>query len=506
MDDTQPAIDDPQELRRRITELTSRETLYRALLSSVLDPTIAIDGFGVIFGASDSVERVFGYAPEELLGKNVSLLMPEPHFSDHDKYLQHYRRTGETKIIGQTREFKIVRKNGTLVECELSVARADVAPGGQPLFIGSFRDVTDRKRAERELSESDRRFHAMFDRSFQFFGLLEPDGTVLEINETALRATGIQREETVGRKFWDTRWWSLSEESREQVKDAVARAAKGEFVRFETQHPGVHDELLTIDFSLKPVRNEDGEVVHLIPEGRDITELVRAQRAETAMLRALATIGESAAVLAHEIKNPITSVNLALRAVADRLGEDEQVVLQDLVARMQRLQKLMHRTLSFTRPLAMSRSNVLLEDLVDEALNEQRPAAEAAGVDLRRVGEDSVHIVRADPGLLGEVLTNLIGNALEALSESSSDGGHIQLGLGPGPGQMTRLVIDDDGPGIPESLKETLFKPFYTTKAKGTGLGLALCKKIVEEHGGTLKVARSELGGARFEICLPQET
>ena len=174
-------------------DVQSGEALYRALLSSTQDPTIVIDDRGAIFGASESVERVFGYTPAELEGENVRILMPEPHFSAHDSYLTHYRNTGETGILGRTREFTVVRKNGILMDCELSVARADLGENSRPLFIGSFRDITARKRAERILRESDARLHAMFDTSFQYFGLLEPDGTVLEVNQTALEATGIER-------------------------------------------------------------------------------------------------------------------------------------------------------------------------------------------------------------------------------------------------------------------------------------------------------------------------
>ena len=483
----------------------SSEVLYRTVLFAVQDPTIVIDDHGGIIAASDSVERVFGYTPAELSGQNIRILMPEPHFTNHDDYLAHYRRTGETAILGRTREFPVIRENGTVVECELSVARGDLSEEQRPLFIGSFRDITDRKRAERVLRDSDARLHAMFDKSFQYFGLLEPDGTVLEINQTALDATGIERGEVIGRKFWDTRWWSLSEDSREQLKDSIERAAQGEFVRFETQYPGPQDEILTIDFSVKPVRNDEGEVVHLIPEGRDITELVQAQRAETAMLRALATIGESAAVLAHEIKNPITSINLALRAVADKLGEDEQSILQELVSRMERLEQVMRRTLSFTRPLNLRRSNILVEDLMDGAIADMLPAAQDAGVVLQREERDEAHIVFADACLLGEVLVNLITNALEALAEPDSTGSRIELNITAGPEGLVRITVDDDGPGIAGSFRDTLFKPFHTTKAKGTGLGLALCKKIVEEHGGTLSAGDSDLGGARFELCLPRE-
>src|SRR5262249_40238469 len=142
--------------------------------------------------------------------RNVAVLMPEPYRSEHDAYLERYRRTGETNILGRTREFEVVKKDGSKIVCGLSVARAEM-PGGQgPLFIGSFRDVTERKRAEDALRDSERRFRALFDRTFEFVGLLDPRGTLLEANETACKSIGVSRREVVGRPFWETPWWSHS--------------------------------------------------------------------------------------------------------------------------------------------------------------------------------------------------------------------------------------------------------------------------------------------------------
>jgi len=136
-----------------------------------------------------------------------------------------YRATGRTNILGQTREFTVLHRSGQRIQIELSVSRVELADRERPLFIGSFRDITARKLAEQRLEDSEHRLRAIFEGTFQYIGLLTPQGTVLEANQTALQATGATREEVVGRPFWETRWWSVSEEARRQVREAVERSA-----------------------------------------------------------------------------------------------------------------------------------------------------------------------------------------------------------------------------------------------------------------------------------------
>ncbi len=491
--------------------LAPTDGLHRAILASALDPMVVIDPMGAIVLASDSVERVFGYPRDDLVGRNIRELMPEPHRSAHDSYLENYRRTGETNILNRTRLFTVVRRDGSTIECELSVARVELGADREPLFIGSFRDVSDRLEAERAARDIEQRLQAVFDRAFEYMGLLDAEGRLLAVNDAALNATGKRRDAVIGKPFWAIRWWKESEAEREQFRGEVERAGRGEFVRFEITHPGSDGEQRTVDFSISPVRDESGAVVLLVPEGRDITALKRAQSAENAMLRSLAEIGESAAILAHEIKNPITSINTALRAVADQLGADHREVLEDLASRMQRLERVMRRTLSFTRPVELERRFCCPRDVVEGVEHELRPAAEASGIELQLELPDgpAPSEFHADPQLVGEVLTNLVSNALEARAderpaEAGEPGrrGVIRISLDYGPRGVS-YVVDDDGPGVPASERKLLFKPFHTTKSTGAGLGLALCRKIAHAHGGSLAMTDSALGGAAFRLELP---
>ncbi|MGD1942341.1 MAG: PAS domain S-box protein [Leptolyngbyaceae cyanobacterium] len=148
---------------------------------------------------------------------------------------------------------------------------------------------------ESQVQQSEERFRAIFNQTFQFIGLLEPDGTLIEANQTALDFGGLQREEVINRPFWEAHWWMISIEIQEQLKSAITRAAQGEFVRYEVDVLGV-DRIATVDFSLRPLLDETGRVKLLIPEGRDISDRKQAEVALYQSEQRYASLAEAAPV------------------------------------------------------------------------------------------------------------------------------------------------------------------------------------------------------------------
>ena len=137
--------------------------------------------------------------------------------------------------------------------------------------------MTNRRRTEAALLDSERRFRAIFDQTFQFIGVLEPDGTVIEANQTGLDFGGMRREDVIGKPLWEAGWWKGDMPDR--IREAVQTAASGRLYRGELEMSGATGEAVAIDFSLKPVKDELGGVVLLIPEGRDVSDLKRVVRA-----------------------------------------------------------------------------------------------------------------------------------------------------------------------------------------------------------------------------------
>jgi PAS domain S-box-containing protein len=186
--------------------------------------------------------------------------------------------------------------------------------GDELVYNGVLIDITDRK-------ESERRLDAVFNHTYQFTGLMEPDGTLIEANDTALRFAGVDAADVLGRPLWETYWFQAETVDRDRLRGAVQRAAAGEFVRYELTVQG-RDECRTIDFSLRPVENEEGDVVLVVPEGRDITEQKEAERQLRESERRFRRVFENAAIgiVIGDDEGRIQRANPAFRAM---LGYEE---------------------------------------------------------------------------------------------------------------------------------------------------------------------------------------
>jgi PAS domain S-box-containing protein len=221
--------------------------------------------------------QIVGYTIQELeqMDENgwLSLLHPDDVISWKENF-QRWGKAKDSNIVES--EYRIKRKDGEwrwLRSRETVVAKT---PEGLPYqILGIAQDITDNKRMEEALREHKRRFRAIFDHIFQFTALLQPDGTLLEANQAALDFSGQTLEEMVHRPFWEARWWTISQDTQEQLKRAIATAKQGKFVRYEVDVKGRDDAPIAIEFSLRPCKDDSGQVVLLMAEGRDISDRKR---------------------------------------------------------------------------------------------------------------------------------------------------------------------------------------------------------------------------------------
>jgi signal transduction histidine kinase len=238
-----------------------------------------------------------------------------------------------------------------------------------------------------------------------------------------------------------------------------------------------------------------------------LTVQLEEKNRELEMKKRLAALGEMAAGIAHEIRNPLGGIQLYASTLASEVSD--RPLASDLVRKISSgvkgLNSLVSDMLAFTRDLQLAKREEDLSEIVTETLELAAPSLLEADVTVRVHGSIEGRQVMADRRLLGRVLLNLVMNAAEAIGEAEIEGGRIEIRADRREGsEQLELTIEDNGPGIPKENLEKLFDPFFTTKHTGTGLGLAIVHRIIEGHGGkiTAENRKRPERGARFRIVL----
>jgi signal transduction histidine kinase len=259
-------------------------------------------------------------------------------------------------------------------------------------------------------------------------------------------------------------------------------------------------EIALLGLRVSPFRGDGGEVLGRVVVFQDVTRLKRLEEQE-ARNRRLVAMGEMAAGIAHEIRNPLGSLELFASHLVDELrGSPHDELSSQVLKGVQNLSRITGNLLLFARKIEPRLRPTGLADLLSESLLYAKAALSAKGVTLSRAIEPCA--IDADPDLLRQVFLNLLLNAVQAVD----DGGTIYFSCRVDPGEdppVAQVRIADDGPGVPAATAERIFDPFYTTRANGMGLGLAIVQRIVSAHGGWVAVGAAGLGGAEFTVGLP---
>lgn len=249
-----------------------------------------------------------------------------------------------------------------------------------------------------------------------------------------------------------------------------------------------------------------GRRVHTLLEDVDFAKTkLQKSREHLRQSEKWALTGKLAAGVAHSIRNPLTSVKIRLFSLGRslRLNDEQREDFEVITEEIAHIDSIARNFLEFSRPPKLVMQDAEVADVVDNALTLVRHRLDSYGVEARVVRGADVPRVDADPEQLKEVLVNLLVNACEAMT----GGGHITIRIEGGyinpPGVVAVIRVSDDGPGIPHSMTDQVFQPFFSSKEEGTGLGLSIAWRIVEEHGGWITVKSQEGEGATFVITLP---
>jgi two-component system sensor kinase FixL len=366
-----------------VSPLGEREALLRAIVETSPDGLITIDQASLIQSFNPAAQRMFGYAADEVIGRNVRCLMPNPYRAQHDDYVARYLRTGEKRIIGIGREVLGQRKDGAIFPLELAVG--EVRTAGGRIFAGFVRDVSARQEAEERLRE--------------------------------LQA-----------------------------------------------------------------------------------ELVHVAR--------LSAMGEMASALAHELNQPLTAIINYAQAARRALGSADDArqgtlasLLDKASQQATRAGQIIHRLRQF---IAKGETERALEDL--NAVVEEASALALIGTAGKRIAVRRAFAADLPPVLIDrvqihQVVTNLLRNSIDALAEVERR--EIVLATRRAGADAIEVTVADSGPGLDPALAGRLFQPFVTTKPEGIGIGLSICRSIVDAHGGRLWASANPEGGTTFHIRLP---
>lgn len=256
---------------------------------------------------------------------------------------------------------------------------------------------------------------------------------------------------------------------------------------------------LPLAVSASPLRDNSGTVTGIVCLFEDLSG-ARALEVERRRLDRLAALGEMSAVVAHEIRNPVAGIAAGVeylsRGIPDGSARKEDVAM--ILGEIDRINRILEDILSVARPFQLKLSTEAVPDIMEHVLHRHQRSLENKAIRVIRRYAPTLPLARADRERMEQALTNLVLNAVEAMST----GGILSIGLGTRQRWLT-ITISDTGPGIPPDVQRRIFEPFFTTKARGTGLGLAVARRVIEEHGGSIEIA-SELGkGTTFTIQLP---
>jgi PAS domain S-box-containing protein len=467
---------DITERKERQRELEQTNTVLSTLFETLPVGVLAEDADRNVVAINDRMFDLFEFpsSVEEIQGADCEQLAERVSdlFVDPERFVE---RINDLVADRQpTSNEELALRDGRIFE-------RDYRPIGFPEGKGHlwvYKDITEQK-------EQRRRYEAIFNQTYQFTGLLEPDGTVIEANDAALEFGGLDREEVIGQKMWEVYWFQHSEETRERAQTAVERAADGEFVRHELPVQGADRETI-IDFSVRPITDEQGTVILLVPEGRDITDL---KEREQALQRERDRLDEFASVVSHDLRNPLNVAKGRLELAREECDSEHLDPIGTAIDRIDRITEDVLWLAREGRDIG-STDPVVLCDTIDAAWEIAADHTEDA--ELRYAGEElSAITLEADKDRFTQLLENLFSNAIK------HGGDDVTVTVG---AVADGFYVEDDGPGIPEDRRDEVFTAGYSTGEEGTGFGLRIVERIVEAHDWKLDLTAGSEGGARFEI------
>ena len=539
-----------------VKRLRESEARKAAILDTAIDSIISIDHLGRVVEFNPAAERAFGYTRAEAIGQEMAaLIVPASHQEAHRRGLARYLATGEGAVLSRRLELPARRKDGTEFPAELVITAVRLA--GQPIFTAYLRDVTERKRLDTALRQSLDRFRSLTEAIPQLVWNADANGRATYFNRRWIEYTGLAVPSA------EVAWWAqvVHPDDSERLDAAWQQAVAGDPQPFEQEvrvrdvSDGTYRWFLT---AVVPLRRPDGTVdqwigsLSSIDEQKRQSELLaslvrmrtvelestnhllreeiaertraesRAQAAAIELRRSNEELEKFAYVASHDLQEPLRKIQAfgdrLTKRFRDILGPDGQDYVDRMKASAGRMRKLIDDLLAFSRVTTKAQPFALvdLESIArDVMLDLEARLAQSGG----RVDLGELPMLPADPLQMRQLFQNLIGNALKfhrpgvppVVTVRATPWSDVSVDAHPPAPRGTgwRITVADNGIGFDASYAERIFELFQRLHGRGeyegTGIGLAIVRKIVQRHGGEITAHGSDGRGATFVIDLPTD-
>jgi two-component system, LuxR family, sensor kinase FixL len=489
-----------------------------ALLEATFDAAVIIDDRGRMLAFNSSAEEMFGYRAADAMGRNVSMLMTADDRLQHDEHLRRYLGGGEARILGKGRDVRVRHRDGSEFSVFLSVGR--IPRTDPPQFVGYLHDTSLRRKALATL-EQERQLNRLYlDLAQVMLVATDRGGQVQLVNQRAIRVLGRAENALVGSQWVDC---CVAPDDRSTARTAfrhllMSGGDEPQGCEYHVRCANGEDRFVT--WRGVALRDANNVATGVMLSGEDITDQRRAEsEAHRALERMnsvsrLATMGEMAAGISHELNQPLAAIANYAQACARLMhmpgadGHEIAGALEQISVQALRAGEIIRRIRSLVRNEDVRREAHDINGLIREvhALLASDARVHDGRLDLDLV--EPLPPVTVDGVQIQQVLMNLVHNAFEAQGgekDGKRNGSSAEVRI------ATRITdtgdvevsVNDQGPGLAGDLEQKIFEPFFTTKATGTGLGLAISRSIIKAHASRLGYRANQPRGACFFFVLP---
>lgn len=475
-----------------------------AIADSTDDAIVGKNLDGIVISWNRAAEQMFGYPATEIIGRSINQIIPPDRLTEEASALDRVRR-GEKLVHFETARR---RKDGRIIPVSLTISPIRSADGRVIGVSKIARDLSEVARADYELRRREALLSSILETVPDALVVIDGDGLIQSFSAAAERLFGFRHDEAVGRNVS----MLMPSPYREAHDGYLARyLATG-----ERRIIGIGRVVIgqRKDGSTFPMELAVGEVdLHgarlFTGFVRDLTERQQRERrlgelqSELIHVSRLSELGQMASALAHEVNQPLTAMTNYLNALRRLLAAGNQQAAEQAIERVAEQANRAREIIQGLRALVRKGETRKQVESLPKTIEEASALALVGigrGLKLEiRIGDDAAEAI-IDKIQIQQVLLNLIRNAAEAMADSPRRELSITTGRAAG---MVEISIVDTGPGLPASVRARLFQPFVTTKPTGLGVGLSVCRAIVEAHGGELRAEDANGGGAIFRLTVP---